>query len=92
MGLRQVKGDFHVVRVVLHKEIVMGGTRSAVGDLKDPPVVNCKDGSGMIVLDRNTVKIPPRDTTLFWTGTRPADPLISIGIQKIEGPRRPIIP
>ena len=77
---------------VFHKEIVTGATRSAAGVLKDPPVVNWKDMSVPILWDRNTVGIPPRTSTLVWTGTVTSVPPISIGSQNIEGPRRPIIP
>ena len=81
----------HAVRAVLYKEIVTGTTRSAAGVLKDPPVVNWKDVSGLIPQDRNTNVMPPRATTPVRTGTGPSIPPISIGSQKIEGPRRPII-
>ena len=81
----------HTVREVLHKEIVTGTTRSAVGVIKNPPVVNWKNTGGMITADRNNVGIPPRTTTQVQTGTGPSVPPISIGRQKIEGPRRSII-
>ena len=84
--------DLHAVRVVLHKEIVTGATRSTAGVLKVPPVVNWKDARGTIPRDINTVGIPPRTTKPVRTGTRPSAPPIIIGSQKIEGPRRPIIP
>ena len=81
----------YAVCAVLHKEIVTGAMRSDVGVLKDPPVVNWKDGSGPIPRDRNNVVIPPRTTKPVWNGTGTSVPPISRGIQNIEGPRRPII-
>ena len=80
-----------MVRAVLHKEIVTGATYSAVGVLKDPPVLNWKETGGNIPRDRNTVRIPPRATTQVWTGIGPSAPPIRIGSQKIEVPRRTII-
>ena len=84
--------DLHAVCAVLHKEIITGATRSATGGLKDPTVVNWKDTRKPIPQDRNTVEMPPRDTTLFWTGTGPSVPPTSIGMQKIDVPRQTIIP
>ena len=55
-------------------------------------MINWKDASGLIPVDRNTVGIHPRTTTQVLTGTGPSVPPIRIGIQKIEGPRRSIIP
>ena len=46
----------------------------------------------MIQVDINTFGIPPRTTTQVRIGTGPSVPLISIGSQNIEGPRRSIIP
>ena len=85
-------GALHAVRAILHKEIVTGATRSAAGVLKYPPVVNWMDKVRSIPVDRKTVGIPPRTTTQVRTGTGPSVPPISIGSQKIEGPRRSIIP
>ena len=82
----------HAVRAVLLKEIVTGATRSAEGVLKYPLAVNWKETGGTITVDRNTARIPPRTTTQVWTGTGPSVPPISIWRQKIEGPRRSIIP
>ena len=82
----------HAVRVVLHKEIVTGATRSAAGVLIDHLVVNWKDTGETIPVDINTVKIPPITTTQVLTGTGPSAPPIIIGIQNIKSPRRPIIP
>ena len=81
-----------MVRTVPHKEIVTDGTRSAAGVLKDPPVINWKDMSGPITVDKNTFGIPPIPTTQFLTGTGSSASPISIGIQNIEGPSRSIIP
>ena len=78
--------------MVLHKQIVMGATRSAAGVLKNPPVVNWKYTSGTIPRDRNTVGLPPITTNPVLTGTGPSITPISIGNNKIEVPRRPIIP
>ena len=83
--------NLHAVRAVLHKDIVMGATRSTAGVLKDPPVINWKDASGSILVDKNTVVIPPRTTTQVLTVTGPSVTPISIGSQKIQGPRRSII-
>ena len=44
-----------------------------------------------ILVYRNTVRIPPRTTNQVRNGTGPSVPPISIGSQKIEGPRRSII-
>ena len=54
-------------------------------------MVNCKDTGVTISFDRNTVVIPLRTTTQVHTGTGTSVPPISIGLQKIEIPRRPII-
>ena len=69
----------HAVREVLHKEIVTGTTCSAAGVIKIPLVVNRKYTGGMIKVDRNTVRIPPRTTTQVRTGTGPYVPPIIIG-------------
>ena len=84
--------NLYSVRSVLHKEILTGATRSAAGVLKYPTVVNWKDTGGTIMVDINTVGIPPINTTQVRTGTGPSVPPISTGIQNIEGPRRSIIP
>ena len=55
-------------------------------------MVNWKDAIEKIPADRNTVGMPLRTTTQVWTGTGPSAPPISIGRQKIEGPRWSIIP
>ena len=65
---------------------------STAGVLKDPPVINWKETSGKIPIDRNTVIITPRINTQFHTVTGPSVPPISIQSQKIEGPRRSVIP
>ena len=83
---------FHAVRAVLHKDIVPSVTCSAAVALKYPLVVNWKDTSGKIPVDRNTVRMPPRTTTQVRTGTGSSVPTIIIGSQKIECPRRSIIP
>ena len=67
-------------------------TRSAAGVIKDHLLVNRKDTSGKISVDRNTFGIPPRTTNQVQTGTGPYVSPISIGRQKIEGPRWSIIP
>ena len=61
----------HAVCAVIHKEILKGAARKAVGVLKDPPVVNWKDTGGMIPVDRNTVGIPPQNhyPSLDWYWT-----------------------
>ena len=84
--------DFYTVRAVIHKDVIMGTTRSAAGVLKDPLVLNWKDASGPIPQDRNTVVMTPRATAPFRAGTGPSVPSISIGSQNIEVPRQPIIP
>ena len=84
--------ELHVVRAVLHKEIVMGTTRSTVGVQKYPLVVDFKDTGGTIPVDINTVRIILRNTTQVWTSTGPSVPSIGIRIQNIEAPRRSIIP
>ena len=73
----------HVICAVLHKEIVTGTTCSSAVALKDFLVVNWKDMGGTILVDRNTVRIPPRTTTQVLTGTGPSVPPVIIGSQKI---------
>ena len=90
-GVTTSRRDLHAVRTVLHKEIVTGATRSTAGVLKNPPVINYKDTSGKITVDRNTIGIPPRTTIQVWTGDVPSFLPISIVTQKIEGSRRSII-
>ena len=91
-GVATSRGDLHAVCTVLHKEIVTGTTRSTAGVLKDFLVKNWNNASGPIPVDRNTFGITPRTTTQFISVTGHSAPPISIGIQKIEGPRRSIIP
>ena len=74
------------------RRFVTGATRSAVGVLKYHLMVNWKEASGMIPVDRNTIVILPRTNTQVWTGTGPSVPPTSIGVQNIEVPRRSIIP
>ena len=69
------------MRAVLFKEIATGVMRSAVGVLKESHVINWKDMGRMIPLDRSTVEIIPRDTTLVRIGTVPSVPPISIRSQ-----------
>ena len=90
-GVATSRRALHEVRVFLHKDIVTGATHSTVGVLKNHLVINWKDASGPIQVDRNTVVIPPKATTKILTDTGPSSPLISKGSQKIEGPRRLII-
>ena len=91
-GVAISRRDLHAVRAILHKEIVTGATCITAGVLKDPPVINWKDTSGTIPVDRNTIGIPPRTTIQVWTGNGLSVPPISKGSQEIESPRRPIIP
>ena len=70
----------------------MGAIYSTAGVLKNPLVINWKDASGPIKVDRKTVRITLRTTTQVLTGTGPSTYQISIGRQNIEGPRRSIIP
>ena len=81
-----------MIRAVLHKEIIMGATRSAAGVLKYPLVVNWKETGGTILVDGTIFVIPPRTTTQIRTGTGPSAPPIITRSQNIEGPRRSIIP
>ena len=85
-----IRRDLHAVRVVIHKEIIMGVTRSTTGVIKDPPVVNCKEASRPILVDKNTVEIPPRTTTQVLTVIGPSAPPIGIGSYDIEGRRQSI--
>ena len=55
----------HAVLAVLHKEIVMGATRSTSGVLKDPPVINWKDVSGPIPVDKTLSEYPPEPLLIF---------------------------
>ena len=82
----------HEVCAVLHKDIVTGAMHSAVGVLKNPPVVNWKDTGGTITVDRNTLVIPPKTTTQVRNGNGPSVPPIRIWSQNIKGPRCSIIP
>ena len=82
----------HAVCAVLHKEIVTGAMNITSGVLKDPLVINHKDASGTIPVDKNTVRITPITNTHVLAGTGTSDSPISIGIHKIEGPRRSINP
>ena len=91
-GVATSRRALNAVRMVINEEIVMGTTRSTAGVLKDHPVINWKDTSSPISVDKNTVGIPPRTTTQVLTGTGPSASLISIGIQNIESPRWSIIP
>ena len=91
-GFAKIRRALHGVIAVLHKEIPTGATRSTAGVLKDPIVIDRNDASGPIQVDKNTVGIPPRNTNQVLTGTGPYAPPINIGGQKIEGPRRSIIP
>ena len=84
--------SLHAVHAVLYKEIITSATCSAAGVLKHPPVVNWKGASGTIPRDRNTVGITHRETNPVQTGTGPSIPPIIIEVQKIDGPRQPIIP
>ena len=74
MEFRQVEVLLHAVRVGLHKEIITGATRSTAGVLKDPPVINWKDASGQIPVDKKSVGITPRTTTQVLTGNGPCAP------------------
>ena len=71
-GVATSRGALHTVLMVLHKEIITSATRSTVGDLKDPPVINWKDTSGPVPVDINTSGIPPRTTTQVMNGTGPS--------------------
>ena len=92
MGFLTSGRDFHVVRVIFHKEIFTGATHSAAGVLNNPLVGNWKDVGGSISQDRNTIGMPPRAITPVRIGTGPSVPQSSIGSQNIEGQRRIIIP
>ena len=82
----------HAVSTVIHKYIVTGAMRSAAGVIKNTLVVSWKDTGRTIPVDRKTIGIPPRTTAQVRTGAGTSVPPISIGRQKIEGPRRTIIP
>ena len=58
-GVATIGKDLHVVRAVLHKDIVTGAMHSAAGVLNDLQVVDWKDMGRMIPVERNTVKVPP---------------------------------
>ena len=51
-GVTTSRRDLHAVHSVIHKEIVTGATSSTAGVLKDPPVINWKDASGPIPVDK----------------------------------------
>ena len=51
-GVATSRGDLYAVRTVPHKEIVTGATRSTLGVLNDPPVINWKEASGPIPVDK----------------------------------------
>ena len=65
--------------------------RSAAGVIKDTSVVNWKDTSGTIQVDKNTVRISPRATTQVQNGTGPSVYPISKGIHNIDVSVRYII-
>ena len=90
-GVATSRGDLHTLRTVLHQDIVTGATRSTLGVIKDPLVINHRDAIGPIKVDKNTVGIPPRTTTQVLNGTGPSAYPIRIWRQKIEGTRRSII-
>ena len=91
-GFARSRRDLHAVCAVLHKKIVTGATHSTTGVLKDPPVINWKDASGLIPVNKKVVVIPLRTNTQVLTGIGTSAPPIIIGSQMIEGPRRSIIP
>ena len=91
-GVATNRRALYAVHEVIHKEIVTGTTCSTAGVLKYPPVLNWKDMSGPIPVDRNNFGIPLITTTQVLNGTGPSAFPISIGSQKIEGPRRSIPP
>ena len=91
-GVATNRRALYAVREVLHKDIVTGTTCSTEGVLKYSPVVNWKDTSGPIPVDRNNFGIPLITTTQVLNDTGPSASPISIGSQKIEGPRRSIPP
>ena len=91
-GVATSRGALHVVCTVLHKDIVTGATCSTVDVLKYPPVINWKEVSRPIPVDKNTSVIPPRTTTQVLNGTGPSAPQISIRSHNIESSRRSIIP
>ena len=64
----------HAVCAVLNKDIVTGMTRITEGVLKDHPVINWKDASKRIQVDKKIVRIPPRTTTQFLTCNGPFCP------------------
>ena len=61
-GVTTSRGAFRAERTVLHKEIVPSVTRSTASVLKNPSVINCKNASRSIPVDRNTVGITPINT------------------------------
>ena len=60
-GVKTSRRALHAVHEVLHKEIVTGATRITAGVLKYPLVINWKDASGTIAVDKKTVGIPPQN-------------------------------
>ena len=64
-GVATSRRALHAVRVFLHKEIVTGATRSTSGVLKDPPVINWKDVSGPIPVDKTLSEYPPEPLLIF---------------------------
>ena len=78
-GVATIGKKLYAVRAVLHKDIVTGAMRSAAGVLNDLQVVDWKDTGRMIPVDRNTVKVPPINTTQVRTGTGLSLSQITIG-------------
>ena len=72
-----------MVCAILRKDIVTVATRSTSGVLEYTLVINWKNESGLIPVDKNTVVISPRTTNQVLTGTGPSDPQISIGDHNI---------
>ena len=80
-GVATSRRVFNSLHAVLYKDIVTSAPRNTAGVCKDPLVINWKDASGLIPVDKNTVVIPPRTTTQVLTITGPSSPPISIGSQ-----------
>ena len=50
-GVATSRGYLHAVCTVLHKDIVTGAMRGTTSFLKEPPVINWKNTSGLIPVD-----------------------------------------
>ena len=66
-GVMTSRGDLHTVSTVHRKEIIMGATHSTAVVIKDPLVINWKDTSGPIPVDKDVFQ-PKTSSLLSFSG------------------------